>query len=255
MPEPVAANRAAIDENFARSIGPDYWEKRRGVFDFVQGPASPFQDARLTQYVGAEAVTFKGPAVKVEVADPSSKVLGTLQSKAMTASRSRPAIVARTHGKGRVVYLAAGFDASYYLYSYPYQRLILSEAIRWAASAPPDVEVRAPLCVQATVMRQTQHGERLVVHLFNDVNTTAFHAKPDEDVPLREEVLPIHDITLTFAPGLKIRRFHVEPDGQILEPKTDAEGRANVVVPRLDVHAMVVAEVGEGKGVGETKGK
>lgn len=246
LPEPVAANRSAIDENFARSLGLDYWEKRRGVFDFVHDATSPFNHGKLTQYIGAKEVTFKGPAVKVEVTGPSSKVLGTLKSKA-DGQPIAPAIVARTHGLGRVVYLAAGFDAAYYLYPYPYQRLILNEAIRWAAAGPPDVEVRAPLCVQATVMRQKKDGERLIVHLFNDVNTTAFHAKPDEDVPLREEVLPIHDVTLTFAPGLKIRRFHLEPDGQVLEPKTDAEGRATVVVPRLDVHAMVVGEVSEKK--------
>jgi hypothetical protein len=46
------------------------------------------------------------------------------------------------------------------------------------------------MCVLASVMRQSRDGERLIVHLFNDLNTTAFHARPDEDVPLREEVVP-----------------------------------------------------------------
>ena len=41
--------------------------------------------------------------------------------------------------------------------------------------------------------------ERLVVHLFSDLNTTAHHALPGDDVPLREEVVPIHDIQVTFA--------------------------------------------------------
>ena len=50
------------------------------------------------------------------------------------------------------------------------------------------------MCVHSTVMRQTKDGERLVVHLFNDLNTTAHHALPNDDVPLREEIVPIHDI-------------------------------------------------------------
>jgi len=34
----------------------------------------------------------------------------------------------------------------------------------------------------------------LIVHLCSDLNTTAFHALPGDDVPLREEVVPIHGI-------------------------------------------------------------
>ena len=41
-------------------------------------------------------------------------------------------------------------------------------------------------------LHQAKDGsERLVVHLFSDLNTTAFHALPGDDVPLREEVVPI----------------------------------------------------------------
>ena len=69
------------------------------------------------------------------------------------------------------------------------------------------------MCVQAVATRQTRSGQRLVVQLFNDVNTTANHARPDDDVPLREETLPIHDIRVT--------------------------------VPQLDIHAMIVAELVE----------
>ena len=50
------------------------------------------------------------------------------------------------------------------------------------------------MCVHATLMRQDKNGERLIVHLFNDANSTAHHALPVDDVPLREETVPIHDI-------------------------------------------------------------
>ena len=117
--------------------------------------------------------------------------------------RKSPAWSPTRIGTGRVVYLAGGFDAAYYLYAYPYQRLLLANAIDWAASGPPPVTVEAPMCVHATVMRQTTGGaERLIVHLYSDLNTTAFHALPNDDVPLREEVVPIHDIRVTFAPSI-----------------------------------------------------
>jgi hypothetical protein len=45
------------------------------------------------------------------------------------------------------------------------------------------------MCVHSTLMRQSkEHSERLIVHLFNDLNTTAFRALPNDDIPLREEV-------------------------------------------------------------------
>ena len=93
------------------------------------------------------------------------------------------------------MYFAAGFDAGYYSYPYPYERLALANAIRWAANSPQPVSIAAPMCVHSTVMRQTKNGqERLIVHLYNDLNSNGLHAQPVDDVPLREETVPIHDI-------------------------------------------------------------
>ena len=142
------------------------------------------------------------------------------------------------------MYLAAGFDAAHYLYAYPYHRLLLAGAMRWAAQEPPPVEVKAPMCVHSTVMRQTKgSASRLIVHLFSDLNTTAFHALPADDVPLREEAVPIHDIAVTFSSRYRFRWIHLEPEGTELEPRRDAGGTQQVVVPRLDVHSMVVGEL------------
>jgi hypothetical protein len=50
-----------LDVNFAKSIGPDYWEKRRNVFDFRLDPKSPFLiNDKLAMYIGSDQVTFKG---------------------------------------------------------------------------------------------------------------------------------------------------------------------------------------------------
>ncbi len=252
LPDATGAKSEELDINFAQSIGPDYWEKRRNVFDFQQdvdavtrtlgASGSLSARERMATYVGFNAVTFKGPAVRVAVSTPEAQTLGTIWPKSVPDAPRMPGVVSHTFGKGRVAYLAAGLDAAYYLYPYPYQRLILRQAIEWAASAPPPVMVEAPMCVHSTVMRQTtESGERLIVHLFNDLNTTAHHALPVDDVPLREETVPIHDIRVTFRNGLRIQRVHLEPAGLECEISADVDW-VSVIVPRLDVHTMVVAE-------------
>ncbi len=232
-----------IDVNFALSIGPDYWEKRKNVFDFKQDVASFLNQGKMKTYVGDHPVTFKGPAVRVALKDTAAKVLGTLRVKADPAATTFPGVVSRTHGKGKVVYFAAGFDSAYYMYAYPYERLALRHAIDWVAAGPPPMIVDAPMCVHSTIMRQKKENtERLIVHLFSDLNTTAHHALPNDDVPLREEVVPIHDIKITFDSRYRFRKIRLEPEGKELEMKT-AAGGTTVIVPRLDVHTMVVGEL------------
>ena len=238
------ASKEELDVNFARSIGPDYWEKRKNAFDFKQDVSSFLNHGKMTSYVGPEPVTFKGPAVRVSLKDQGAKVVATMTAKSVAGASQMPAIVSRSHGKGRVVYFAIGLDAGYYLYPYPYERIALKNAIEWASPSPVPVAVEAPMCVHSPVMRQVKVGtERLIVHLFNDLNTSANHAFANDDVPLREEVVPIHDIRVTFSPAYRLRRVHLEPGGVDLEIVKTPDGGSRVVVPRLDVHAMVVAEL------------
>ncbi len=230
-----------VDVNFAKGLPPDYWEKRKNVWDFQRVSGTGLDSARMTEYVGVDPVTFKGSAVTVVTNMPSAQVMGMLAPKPGSKGETIPAIVAHNYGQGRSVYLSAGFDSAYYLYPYPYQRLILKQAIERAAATPSPITVAAPMCVQAVVMRQRKNGERLVVHLYNDVNTTAFHALPNEDVPLREETLPIRDIKVAFT-GYRITRIHLEPEGVRLVPKRTRRG-VEVTLPTLQIHSMVVAEL------------
>lgn len=247
-PSPIAPPaREELDVNFAQAIGPDYWEKRKNVFDFRQDVTSWLNQGRMKTYVGDEPVTFKGPAIRTTIrpgeADEAVRTVGWLRAKGGEASSEFPAMTARTYGRGRVVYFAAGLDAGYYLYAYPYQRLALRQAIEWAAGDRPPIEVRAPMCVHATVMRQTSAaGSRLVVHLFNDVNTTAHHALPVDDVPLREETVPIHDITVRIDGRYDVARVIWAPEGRELPVRRGAAG-TEVTAPRLDVHGMVIVEL------------
>ncbi|MFO0803005.1 MAG: alpha-amylase family protein [Gemmataceae bacterium] len=235
-PAPAAAVKDDIDVNFAKGIGPDYWEKRKNVFDFRQDVKSFLNLGKMQTYVGPQTVTFKGPAVRV-APHADAKTAGWIRGRE-ASSPELAAVIARRHDKGKVVYSAAGFDSANYLYSYPYHRVLLKNAIEHAAPAAPPVQVKAPMCVQSTVMRQTKNGTRLVVHLFNDVNTTGGRALPMDDVPLREEVLPIADIRVQFEPGYRIKSVKLQPEGKELPLKDNA-----VTVPKLEIHTMVVAEL------------
>ncbi|CAN5166026.1 hypothetical protein BH23VER1_BH23VER1_23940 [soil metagenome] len=235
----AGAGPTELDANFARTLPPDYWDSRQGVWDFLSERGS-FLDA-LRPLVGDGPVTFKGPAVRVRPA--GAQVVGTLQPKPGAGGEPVPAVLTHAFGAGRVVTFAAGMDAANYLAPYPYYREALRAAIEFAAAAPPPIRVQAPMCVHAVPTRQRRGaGERLVIHLYNDVNTTAFHGLPSDDVPLREEVLPIYGIEVTLE-GYEVRRAHLEPDGEELPLERLGDGSVRVTVPRLDIHAMVVAEL------------
>ncbi len=232
-----------LDVNFVHAIEPDYWEKRKNVFDFQQDPQSFLNQGKMKTYVNDQPVNFKGPAVKVEPHPTSVSSAATLRIKSDRGAADFPGVVFHDFGKGRVVYFAAGLDAGYYLYSYPYQRLALKHAITWAAKELPPVQVSAPMCVHSTVMRQNaDSGERLVIHLFNDLNTTAHHALPVDDVPLREETVPIHDIQIHIDSRYRVARITQQPDGIEL-PLQQTEHGVTVIVPNLEIHTMAVVDL------------
>src|SRR5262249_20794145 len=125
LPDAPNGNQEEIDVNFAKAIGPDYWEKRKNVFDFKQDAASLLNQGRMRTYVGEQNVTFKGPALRVAATSSSAKVIGPLRARSAAGAPELPGVVTNSYGKGHVVYFAAGFDSAYYLYAYPYQRLAL----------------------------------------------------------------------------------------------------------------------------------
>lgn len=229
-----------VDVNFEKAIGADYWEKRKNVFDFKLNGDSPLNVGKVKTLIAGDPVTFKGPAVSV-VPQGSAKVTATFRTKNANAV-SYPGAIEHQIGLGKAIYLPAGFDAAYYMYPYPYQRGLLKNAVERVAKTPMPVSVSAPMCVNSTVMRQNKAGERLIVHLFNDINTTGGHAMPHDDVPLREETLPIHDIVITFRVEDKIGKVTWQPDGNEL-PTVRTAKEVKVTVPKLMVHGMVVAEI------------
>ena len=171
-------------------------------------------------------------------------------------------MIASTFGKGRVVYFPAGVDKAMFFYPDTYIRQLLTNACRWAASdMPPPVEVEGPLVLAATFRRQPQQG-RIVVHLLNDHSSYGRHSIyqklaplpkelqkswgfPNQSElrgtwPIREEVIPLCDIKVRCrVPG--VQKATLQPENMPL-PLTNKNGAIEVVVPKLNMHSMVIFE-------------
>ncbi len=238
------AKRTALDANFAIVADDEYWANRQGAAEMRWGAGDVLtseliDDPRLARIVNGVQASFKGPMVRMSDARPPMKRAMIMFPE---GREPIPAVVMGDQGKGRVVYMAAGFDAANFSYGYPYQRIIMAQAIKWAAREPMPVMVKAPMCVQSTVYRQKDaRGERLVVHLFNGINSTSDHGLPEADVPLREEAVPVGGITMRFHKR-KPRRIHLEPEGVELGPVA-RDDWTEVSLPPLAVHTMVVVEL------------
>ncbi|MFA7002834.1 MAG: beta-galactosidase trimerization domain-containing protein [Verrucomicrobiia bacterium] len=149
-----------------------------------------------------------------------------------------PAIIESTYGKGKVIYLPHDISTSFFRFGHEHWARMLELALREAASEPPPVEVIAPRIVQAMTHAQ---GNRLVVHLLNDISSLGRSQNvAGESLYERREIIPIHDIKLTFRDP-KLNRFLLVPGNKPLQPTATKDG-LTVTVPKLDIHAMVVAE-------------
>ncbi|HEV3345173.1 MAG TPA: alpha-amylase family protein [Pirellulales bacterium] len=232
--------RAQLDANFAVTVDERYWKDRTGLARLAWNEHPLVNDERLQELVPRRSVAFRGPLVRVGPRTDEAQVVATMMPEG-AAGEPMPAIVARSFGRGKVVYLAAAIDAALWSYAYPYQRRLLARSLEWAAREPPPLEVKAPLCVQATYFLQSdQAGKRLIVQFFNGINTAANHGLPSADVPLREETVPIHGIKAAFREPAP-KSFHVEPGYRQLQPFVDG-GRVIVELPPLELHCMLVAE-------------
>jgi hypothetical protein len=236
--------RADLDANFAITVDEKYWAHRQGVAEMRWGAgdlqtSDLIDDPRLKTLVNGVPASFKGPMVKISDPRPPMKLAMLMFPESQGPI---PAVVMGQQGQGRVVFFAAGFDAANFSYGYPYQRLVMAQAIKWAAREPVPVAVDAPMSIQSTVFRQKDgDGERLVVHLFNGINTSSDHGLPEANVPLREEAVPVGGVKLRFH-KLTLNRIHLEPEGVELTPVRVGEW-TEVSLPPLAVHAMVVAEM------------
>jgi hypothetical protein len=151
---------------------------------------------------------------------------------------SHPAIIETSYGKGKVIYIPMDLSWIVFRYGYAHFARMLELALRETASAPPPVEVAAPSIVQSMVHVQ---GDRLVVHLLNDISSLGRSQNvAGQSLYERREVIPIHDITLTFRDP-DLHHLFLMPGHKPLVPVATPQG-LTVTLPPLEIHAMVVGQ-------------
>jgi len=145
------------------------------------------------------------------------------------------AFVARQVGKGRVVFFPLAVGNAYYGFNHPAVRALIAGALRWSASTAPPIETNAPAVVQTVLYRK---GDQRIVHLLNDVSSFGRAGPPNPEgyTGFRDEVLPIHDVTVVL-PG-RFGRVRKVPGNETL-PAQVKEGRTTVRLPVLGLHAIL----------------
>jgi type 1 glutamine amidotransferase len=181
---------------------------------------------------------YDGPMLQVET---EKDVTMSLWEEYQQPGKRWPLITTRSHGKGRVVYIAAPLGAMNNAnHTYPFLRRLITNSVRFAAGAKkPPFRIAAPLHIEVMLYRQPEKG-RQVLHLLN-------YPKPVGLAPFRchlaqkpqEEVIPIFDIEVSLLG--KFKAVYTAPGRKPLKT-TFADGYTTVVVPRLDTHLMVVAD-------------
>lgn len=238
--------KTEIDPNFAIALDEKYWQQRVGSGTLAWDRHALVEDAALKSLVPNGAARFKGPQVLVtppaDAAELAIRLLPDGPNGVAQPGVSLPGVIVRGFGEGRVVYFAAAVDAALYSYAYPYQRMLLARAVHWAAGGGPPLRVAAPRCVQTTYYERKLPGgkKQLVMHLMNNINTTADHGAPANDVPLREESVAIHGIRVSVA-GPQYSRWHVEPGNREVRVEKTQDS-VTLHLPPVDVHVMLIGE-------------
>jgi len=189
---------------------------------------------------GGRTTTFVGKVVPVTVGASGTTLAGVCRDA--TCSQTYPMYVNNAStGGGRVAYFPAGVDAAYYRYPYPYERVLIKDAVMWAANSVPPVTITGPKSVYVTHFTQNS-GKRLVIHLLNTSNSTAIGGLPANGVPLREESVPIYNVQVWFENGVHPTSVMLQPNNTALTLTTSGN-RSYVTVSQLQQHLLVVAEL------------
>ncbi len=188
----------------------------------------------------AHRLPFAWPMLKVK---PQSGTAMAIWEGVQEAPKRWPLITTRTYGKGRVVYIASDLGRAYVdHHTWPYQRRMMTNAVRFAAKKNPPVRTDAPLHVQMTAFRQ---GERIIVHLLNDAHPhglppltkQTFKGYYTNFSRVHEETVPLFDVAVSVT-GEFSKTYFVP--GKKKLTMSYVSGRTTVTLPRIDMHGMVV---------------
>lgn len=183
--------------------------------------------------------TFSGEVFPSSVASGGTTLAAICRNS--SCSLVYPAYIANSNtGGGRVAFLPVCLDSGYFKNPHPYEAVLMKDAVMWAANSTPPVTIVGPKSLQVTYYTQNG-GKRVVVHLLNAGNSGAGRAYSGTDVPVRDEVVPIRNVEVWFESSTPAS-VKLQPENQSLSMSAQG-GRTRVIVPELQVHSMVVADI------------
>jgi hypothetical protein len=242
-PHPIADDEVIRGSKMVEVL-PTYRRGRPANYDLAL-PSEPLASAkslRLQDLYSQEGIS-PFDILRVRADDDTEAVVWEEQQ---TPGTRWPVMSVRRVGQGRVVYFAANLCFQYSSHwTWPFVRRLLANAVRWAAGdTPPPFKVDSLLQVQATLFRQEK---RLVLHLLNAPCPQGY---PPYTIRWWEYYTPSGRQSEDIAPVVDIRvrlrgefaRVYLAPGRQPLQTRV-VNGYTEVVVPRLDTHLMVVAEM------------
>jgi hypothetical protein len=183
-----------------------------------------------------------GRAVPLTLIPPviahSGATISIPEYSAIKETTDIPVAIRGVHGKGRVVYFCNAMESLFYRYGFPDLGRVLANAVQWTLAEAPVLQVDAPDYVEATLM--VQPGRKLV-HLVvfavgKPVNTGWRH--------IGRNLIPATDVTvrIALADGESVREVRLASSESPL-PLQGTNGSAEVVVPRVADHEIVIFEL------------
>ncbi len=151
-----------------------------------------------------------------------------------TPPGDRPAVVIQQKAGGRHAYFAGDMDATYWRLDNPDIGRLLVNTILWQLGDDRPVSVSGEGMMEV-IAWQTQPG--FAIHLLNYNGPNAFRGHMRKPVPLGPQTLRV-----MLPEGARVRLARLLRAGTTVDMRRDG-GAIEIVVPRVDLHEVVVLEV------------
>ncbi len=211
----------------------------RGVLDVGHDPAFIAADHAMYER-GCRVTAARGGRALAFVVEPYfERAWDHFCSHGQTPPKPRASRFAAAVAGRQAVYISYPIFTAYAEHACPAYRVLVAAALR-RLLPDPILEADGPTGLETSVMRQVTGSRgagsrgRTIVHLL--------HYAPERRGPqldIVEDIVPLHDVTLSLKLPVKPRCVKLEPQGQSLA-FAHVRGRAQVTVPRIHGHEMVV---------------
>ncbi len=192
-----------------------------------EGEPTPVENCRLAYNGDSCAITGVKRLVKP---GPNCKPFGSLQEAGVADVSSQPAATISELGRGKIAAVHFTFGQGYVNARTDLMRQFLNDLARQLFPRPM-VEVKGSPDVDVVVNRL---NGKLTVNLINT-------AGPHQQEPILDAIPPVGPLNVTIRHATRPAKVTLEPAGTPLAFEHH-DGEIHLVVPRVDVHEIIVVE-------------